>query len=94
MLCSSCNSRPGKTMHLEGSVGKRALCSRCAGLRKARIQRNRIAASLHVDKDSDEEHAPSPRAERASVVPIGLPVEPTPEFSRGRWRDASLTSRP
>jgi hypothetical protein len=92
MLCSSCNTRPGKPMHLEGSAGSRPLCPRCAELRRARIQRSRLADSLHLDVDQYLSN--SATASRDPPVPVGVPVEPTSEFSRGRWNDASVASRP
>ena len=91
MLCSSCNTRPGKPMHIEGAAGNRPLCPRCAELRKQRIRRNQLRASLHFD--ASLEGVPAIRV-TTPVTPNGSSLIATPEFKQGQWRDASVAQTP
>jgi hypothetical protein len=91
MLCSSCNTRPGKPTHLDGAAGNRPLCPQCAALRTQRIQRNRLRYSLRFDGSEEQvERKPPSR----NVTPIATSVAPTTEFAHGHWRDAFISQSP
>jgi hypothetical protein len=91
MLCSSCYQRPGKRMHLEGAAGTRPLCSHCAELRRERIRKNRLLASLHLDDDTEPATAVT-RTSRTGSEDTSFVARSQP--AQAGWCDASFTANP
>jgi hypothetical protein len=73
---------------IEGSAGRRPLCTRCAHLRAERIRRNRALASLHIDDNSDSDPRPVESDSRA-LMPSPITASPVTE-RRTMWSDASV----
>jgi hypothetical protein len=78
-------------MHLEGAAGTRPLCSHCAELRRDRIRKNRMLASLYVEEASEpatvETRTSRTGSEDMSFAARSQPVQ-------AGWCDASFTANP